>query len=181
MRRTVIQETQIEGTSVAGRKNDKAVDSNSDIQNEDNSDSDPDRAKQILPQKKVSGSAETSDSDTESTKDLKSSTRNKPAQRTQITSTTNLSGHDAARNKTKPKLFKMKPKPRDTEPKFEDLYYLADDSSKKRKSQQKKNKKNVRSANQNLQEVAAVVTRMNRTLVVTRPEESNTQPVAILN
>ena len=114
---------------------------NSDIQNEDNSDSDPDRAKQILPQKNVSGSDETSDSDTESTKDLKSSTRTKPAQRKQITSTTNVSGHDAARNKTKTKLFKAIPKKHDKQPKFEDLYYLADDTFKKRKSQQQKTKK----------------------------------------
>ncbi len=141
VRRTLIPQTQIEETTADARKNDKAVDSNSDIQNEDNSDSDPEPAKQILPQKDVSGSDDTSDSNTESTKHQKSSTRNKPAQHKQIPSTKNVSGHDAARNKTKTKLFKAIPKKHDKEPKFEDLYYLADDSSKKRKSQPKKTKK----------------------------------------
>jgi hypothetical protein len=171
VRKTVIPQTQIEETNAEARKNEKAVDSNSGIQNEDNSESDADSAKEINSQKDASGSDDTSDSNAESTKHTKSSTRNKPAQSKQLPSTKNLSGRDNAVNKSKTKLFKAKPKPQDTEPKFEDLYYLADDSSKKRKSQQKKKKKNVRSANQNLQEVATVVTRMNRTLVVTRPEE----------
>ncbi len=140
VRKTLIPQTQIEETTAGARKNDKAVDSNSDIQNEDNSESDPEPAKQIHSQKNVSGSDDTSDSNTDSTKHTKSSTRNKPAQRKQITTTKNLSGHDDATHKSKTKLFKAKPKPHDTEPKFEDLYYLADDSSKKRKSQKKKKK-----------------------------------------
>jgi hypothetical protein len=151
VRRTLIPQTQIEETTAGARKNDKAVDSNSNIQNEDNSDSDREPAKQIHSKKNVSGSDDTSDSNTESTKHTKSSTRNKQAQRKQIPATKNVSGHDDAAHKSKTKLFKAKPKPHNTEPKFEDLYYLADDSSKKRKSQQKKKKKSVRSAKQNHQ------------------------------
>ncbi len=149
VRRTLIPQTQIEETTAGARKNDKAVDSNSDIQNEDNSDSDPEPAKQIHSQKDVSECDDTSDSNTESTKHQKSSTRNKPAQRKQIPSSKNLSGHDAAHNKSKTKLFKTKPKIQEKGPKFEDLYYLADDSSKKRKSQPEKTKKKRKEGAQN--------------------------------
>ena len=164
----VIPQTQFEETTEGARKNDKPDFSISDILNEKNSDSDPESAKQILSDKDISGRDDTSDSNPESNKHPKSSTRDKPAQRQQLTSTKNVSGHDDAGHKTKTKLFKAIPKKHDNEPKFEDLYYLKDDSSKKRKSQPKKKKKNVRSAKQDLQEVAAVVTRMTRTLVVTR-------------
>ena len=166
--KTLIPQTQFEETTEGARKNDNTVVSSTDILNENKSNSDPESAKQILSDKDTSGRDDTSDSNSETNKHPKASTRNKPAQRKQLTSTMNVSGHDAAGHKTKTKLFKAIPKKIDNEPKFEDLYYLKEDSSKKRKSQPNKKKKNVRSAKKNLQEVAAVVTRMTRTLVVTR-------------
>ncbi len=88
-----------------------------------------------------------SDSDAESTKHKKSSSVNKPAQRQQIPSNINTSGHDDARHKSKTTLFKTTHKKQDNGLKFEDQYCLVDDYSKnKKKKRQERTKKSSRSS-----------------------------------